>query len=109
MDTPFDTKIESEIYSQFAAFIDGITKKYPIESVKWRGLGGVMILRSFLETSMKSEMDDAHEIMKAYDVMSDHVFEIFQNSTCQSDESAELSESPGTSVSESGIVSTKSL
>lgn len=94
MSESFDCDNETRVYTELAEFIDNLIAKYPVESKKWRGVMGVMLLRSFLETALKSDMSDAHEIMKAYDIMSDHIYEIYRNQESLSWESPESQESP---------------
>lgn len=79
MSESFDINAETQIYTELTTFIDNLIARYPPEEKKWRGIMGITLLRSFLETGLKSDMDDPHEIMKVYDIMSDHIYEIYRN------------------------------
>lgn len=69
----YDSNLELQTYKKIQQFIQTLPLETP-----WRGVVCMNILNGFLDTAMKSESENPHEVMAALDHMFVQMVEVYK-------------------------------
>lgn len=75
-----DTELETKIYSELSEHLGQILAEHGSDpQKKWRGIIAINCFKGFLDTALKSEQDNPHEVMAILDHMFVQLVDLYQN------------------------------